>query len=236
MAVAGALLVGGASHRCRNSARSSCRRWTKGLAINVVRLPTASVEGSAIQSTEIEKRLLAKFPRDHHGRLQDRPGRDLRGPDGPRAERPADHAQAQKDSGPSGHDQGGTRRRRSTWNWRPFPGIRPAFSQPIALRVNELISGIKSDVAIKIFGDDMDRCADRRGDRPDPGRHRGGRGCEDRAGLGLLADRGRARPPGHGPAQDQRRRHQLADGDGRRRQDRHGSLRQSRACGDCRAT
>ena len=37
-----------------------------------------------------------------------------------------------------------------------FPGIRPAFSQPIALRVNELISGIKSDVAIKIFGDDID--------------------------------------------------------------------------------
>jgi cobalt-zinc-cadmium resistance protein CzcA len=32
------------------------------LAINVVRLPTASVEGSAIQCTEIEKRLLAKFP------------------------------------------------------------------------------------------------------------------------------------------------------------------------------
>ncbi len=37
-----------------------------------------------------------------------------------------------------------------------IPGIRPAFSQPIALRVNELISGIKSDVAVKIFGDDMD--------------------------------------------------------------------------------
>jgi len=37
-----------------------------------------------------------------------------------------------------------------------FPGISPAFSQPIALRVNELISGIKSDVAIKIFGDDID--------------------------------------------------------------------------------
>ena len=37
-----------------------------------------------------------------------------------------------------------------------FPGIKPAFSQPIALRVNELISGIKSDVAVKIFGDDIE--------------------------------------------------------------------------------
>ncbi|TFG86273.1 MAG: efflux RND transporter permease subunit, partial [Gemmatimonadales bacterium] len=36
-----------------------------------------------------------------------------------------------------------------------FPGLRPAFSQPIALRVNELISGIKSDVAIRVFGEDL---------------------------------------------------------------------------------
>lgn len=39
------------------------------------------------------------------------------------------------------------------------PGLRHSFSQPIALRVNELISGIKSDVAVKIFGDDLDRLA-----------------------------------------------------------------------------
>jgi heavy metal efflux system protein len=37
-----------------------------------------------------------------------------------------------------------------------IPGIRLSFSQPIALRVNELISGIKSDVAIKIFGPSLD--------------------------------------------------------------------------------
>ncbi|WP_198972371.1 efflux RND transporter permease subunit [Xylophilus sp. ASV27] len=30
------------------------------------------------------------------------------------------------------------------------------FSQPIQLRFNELISGVRSDVAVKIFGDDMD--------------------------------------------------------------------------------
>ncbi len=39
------------------------------------------------------------------------------------------------------------------------PGLRHSFSQPIALRVNELISGIKSDVAVKIFGDDLDLLA-----------------------------------------------------------------------------
>jgi len=37
-----------------------------------------------------------------------------------------------------------------------LPGNTYEFSQPIQLRFNELISGVRSDVAIKIFGDDMD--------------------------------------------------------------------------------
>jgi cobalt-zinc-cadmium resistance protein CzcA len=37
-----------------------------------------------------------------------------------------------------------------------LPGNSYEFSQPIQLRFNELISGVRSDVAIKIFGDDMD--------------------------------------------------------------------------------
>lgn len=37
-----------------------------------------------------------------------------------------------------------------------IPGIGLNMSQPIALRVDELISGVKSQIAIKLFGDDMD--------------------------------------------------------------------------------
>jgi len=37
-----------------------------------------------------------------------------------------------------------------------IPGNNYEFSQPIQLRFNELISGVRSDVAVKIFGDDMD--------------------------------------------------------------------------------
>ena len=37
-----------------------------------------------------------------------------------------------------------------------YPGNNYEFSQPIQLRFNELISGVRSDVAVKIFGDDMD--------------------------------------------------------------------------------
>ena len=36
------------------------------------------------------------------------------------------------------------------------PGAAFSFSQPIELRVSELISGVRSDVAIKLFGDDLD--------------------------------------------------------------------------------
>ena len=35
------------------------------------------------------------------------------------------------------------------------PGVAFSYSQPIELRVAELISGVRSDVAVKVFGDDM---------------------------------------------------------------------------------
>ena len=37
-----------------------------------------------------------------------------------------------------------------------FPGADVEVSQPIQMRFNEMLSGIKQDVAIKIFGDDLD--------------------------------------------------------------------------------
>jgi cobalt-zinc-cadmium resistance protein CzcA len=36
-----------------------------------------------------------------------------------------------------------------------LPGQSYEFSQPIQLRVNELVSGVRSDVAVKVFGDDQ---------------------------------------------------------------------------------
>jgi cobalt-zinc-cadmium resistance protein CzcA len=37
-----------------------------------------------------------------------------------------------------------------------LPGQSYEFSQPIELRFNELISGVRSEVAVKVFGDDLD--------------------------------------------------------------------------------
>lgn len=37
-----------------------------------------------------------------------------------------------------------------------IPGVNLSFEQPIQMRFNELIAGVKSDVAIKLFGEDLD--------------------------------------------------------------------------------
>ena len=124
------------------------------IAINVVRLPTASGEGSARQCTVIERGLLAKIP--EVTTVVSKTGR----------------AEIAEDPmGPEQSDIFIMLKPRSQWRagltkaelvrqvgeeLDAIRGISPAFSQPIALRVNELISGIKSDVAIKIFGEDMD--------------------------------------------------------------------------------
>ncbi len=124
------------------------------LAINIVRLPTASVEGSAVQCTEIEKRLLAKFPEVTSVISKTGRAEISEDPMGPEQSdvlimlKPKDQ-----------WSKGLTKEklvREISHELERIPGIRPAFSQPIALRVNELLSGIKSDVAIKIIGDDME--------------------------------------------------------------------------------
>ncbi len=66
------------------------------------------------------------------------------------------------------------------------PGNAYEFTQPIEMRFNELLAGVRGDLAVKVFGDEFDDCcAGRRADpRPSwrtmPGRGgpqgRGGRG------------------------------------------------------------
>ena len=36
-----------------------------------------------------------------------------------------------------------------------FPGISPAFTQPIDMRVSEMLTGVRGDVAIKVYGADL---------------------------------------------------------------------------------
>lgn len=39
----------------------------------------------------------------------------------------------------------------------PMPGIKYSFTQPIEMRVSEMIIGVRGDLAIKIFGPDLDK-------------------------------------------------------------------------------
>ena len=39
---------------------------------------------------------------------------------------------------------------------RSLPGNNYEFTQPIQMRMNELISGVRADVAIKVNGDDLE--------------------------------------------------------------------------------
>lgn len=155
VAVAGALLVGGASMLVQLGTEFLPALDEGAIAINVVRLPTAGLEGSVAQTQRIEQHLLERFPHEIDA-IVSKTGR----------------AEISEDPmGPEQTDLIVSLKPRRQWTnarskddlvagiereLKAFPGIRPAFSQPIALRVNELISGIKSDVAIKIFGDDID--------------------------------------------------------------------------------
>jgi heavy metal efflux system protein len=122
------------------------------IAINVVRLPNASLTGSVITSDTMEKRLLA-FPEvktvvSKTGRAEI--SEDPMGPE------QTDllimlHPEREWTSGRNKKELVEAIRE----DLQQIPGIRMAFSQPIALRVNELVSGVKSELAVKIFGTDI---------------------------------------------------------------------------------
>ncbi|MDA8120964.1 MAG: CusA/CzcA family heavy metal efflux RND transporter [Deltaproteobacteria bacterium] len=124
------------------------------IAVNVVRLPNASLEGSVSVSSYVEKRLL-EF--QEVATVVSKTGRaeiseDPMGPEQtdvfimlkPRKEWKAGRNKAQLVEAIGDE-------------LASIPGIRPSFSQPIALRVNELISGVKSDLAVKVYGSDLEK-------------------------------------------------------------------------------
>ncbi|MEI6675950.1 MAG: CusA/CzcA family heavy metal efflux RND transporter, partial [Verrucomicrobiota bacterium] len=123
------------------------------IAINVVRLPNASLDGSVEVAGFIEKRL-HKFPEietviSKTGRAEI--SEDPMGPE-----------QTDVFIMLKPRQQWGSGRNKAELveaiqqDLGQLPGLRYSFSQPIALRVNELISGVKSDLAVKVFGPDLE--------------------------------------------------------------------------------
>jgi cobalt-zinc-cadmium resistance protein CzcA len=77
------------------------------------------------------------------------------------------------------------------------PGNNYEFTQPIQMRFNELISGVRGDVAVKVYGDDFASMQEdrRRGARDAPVESRRRR-CQGRADRGPARDDGEHRSRG----------------------------------------
>ena len=125
------------------------------LAINVVRLAGTDLDESIRYNSQMEKAILSEFP-DEVEHVWSRIG------------------SAEVATDPMGielTDLFVTLTPRTTWTkattqseltqkvqetLREMPGQRIAMTQPIEMRLNEMISGVRSDVAVKLFGDDFD--------------------------------------------------------------------------------
>jgi cobalt-zinc-cadmium resistance protein CzcA len=124
------------------------------IAVNAVRLPNASLDGSVKVAEVVEKRL-RRFPEVET--VVSKTGRAEISED-PMGPEQTDFFIMLKPRGLWKSGRGKTElveaiRRDLT----EIPGLRLSFSQPIALRVNELISGVKSDLAVKVFGPDLEK-------------------------------------------------------------------------------
>jgi cobalt-zinc-cadmium resistance protein CzcA len=151
---AGALL-GLAAMVARNLGSEFVPRLSEGaLVVGILRLPGTDLQESLRYNTQMERTLLAAFP-DEVQHVWSRCGT---------AEVATDPM------GPEETDFFITLKPRSQWTrahsqdelvalmeeeFKDLPGQRISFTQPIEQRVNEMISGVRGDLAIKLFGDDF---------------------------------------------------------------------------------
>ncbi|WP_342376391.1 CusA/CzcA family heavy metal efflux RND transporter [Myxococcus stipitatus] len=153
---AAALLVLGAAFAATRLGSEFVPRLSEGtLVINTVRLAEVSLSESVRYGGQIERVLLSHFP-DEAQRVWTRTGT------------------AEVATDPMGIELSDvfiTLKPREQWKraetqeelvgemkaeLADLPGMRMAFLQPIEMRVNEMIAGVRSDVGIKLFGDDLE--------------------------------------------------------------------------------
>ena len=125
------------------------------IVVNTVRLASVSLDESIRYGTQIERALLARFPHEIE-RVWTRTG------------------SAELATDPMGielSDLFVTLTDRDRWTragtqeelvaamqeeLSVLPGMRMIFTQPIEMRMNEMIAGIRADVGVKLFGDDFE--------------------------------------------------------------------------------
>lgn len=150
-----AVLAGGAWLGARLGAEFIPRLSEGAITINTIRLAGVSLEESVRYGTQIERALLDEFP-DEIRTIWTRTG------------------SAQIPTDPMGIEVSDVfimLHPRSQWRKAStqddlvqaldaalanMPGMRYVFSQPIEMRVNEMIAGIRTDLGVKVFGDDLE--------------------------------------------------------------------------------
>jgi len=125
------------------------------IALQVWRLPSVSVDEAARQSSMLESVLLREFP-DEIETIVSKTGRPEIATD-PMGVEMSDVFVMLRDKGGWRYDgkEELIEAMEQVLN-RDVPGVAFGFSQPIELRVSELISGVRSDVAIQVYGPDLD--------------------------------------------------------------------------------
>jgi cobalt-zinc-cadmium resistance protein CzcA len=148
------LVIGGAVLMTRMGGEFLPKLGEQALAVSTVRLAGVSVDEAVALNDRIEKALLAEFP-DEIEHIWTRLGTAEVATD-PMGIELSDFFIALKP--------------REQWKkartqpelvaamrkvFAKVPGMTAAFSQPIEMRMNEMIAGVRGDVAIKIYGDDL---------------------------------------------------------------------------------
>jgi cobalt-zinc-cadmium resistance protein CzcA len=125
------------------------------IVVDVRRVPGTSLEQSALGNTQMERTLLAAFP-DEIERVWSRTGKPEVNTDAGTVEstdlfislRPRERWKKAKTQGDLVQLM--------SQELNQFKGQDMRFSQPIEMRINEMLTGIRADVALKLFGNDLD--------------------------------------------------------------------------------
>lgn len=155
VATAAALLLVGVGLATRTGSEFIPRLSEMSMVANTVRLSGVSLDESVRYGGEIEKVLLEEYP-DEVRDVWCRTGTPEVATD-PMGIQVSDVFITLKDR--DGWTKAGTQDELTTAmreTLSTLPGMKAVFTQPIEMRVNEMVAGIRSDLGIKIFGDDLE--------------------------------------------------------------------------------
>lgn len=156
LAIAALVVLNAAFLATRLGSEFVPRLREQAIVINTVRIAGVSLEESVRYGTQIEQLLLERYPNEvEHVWTRTGTAEVATDPMGlevsdvfltlkPRGEWRSEETQDELVESMSRTLEG-------------MPGMRSVFTQPIEMRVNEMIAGIRTDIGIKLFGDDFEQ-------------------------------------------------------------------------------